>query len=151
MQRWNIPRKYSITLVAIVAIFMIVATVNITYCENSARKVSRKVYTEGCGGCHMPYPPQLLPARSWERILDGLADHFGTPVELTASQRDDIRKHLVAGAGTGKMKKENSLRITETGWFKYEHNELRNRNSSPNMADCQSCHPDAIKGKFEDD
>jgi hypothetical protein len=30
-----------------------------------------------CGECHMAYQPGLLPAASWNRIMDGLADHFG--------------------------------------------------------------------------
>ncbi len=30
-----------------------------------------------CGECHMAYHPGLLPTASRNRIMDGLADHFG--------------------------------------------------------------------------
>ena len=28
--------------------------------------VDTQLYTKECGGCHFPYQPGLLPARSWE-------------------------------------------------------------------------------------
>ena len=45
-------------------------------------------YTQDCGTCHLAYPPGLLPARSWNRILDTLDDHFGENAELPAADRE---------------------------------------------------------------
>jgi nitrate/TMAO reductase-like tetraheme cytochrome c subunit len=42
-----------------------------------------------CGTCHMAFQPGFLPARSWNRIMDGLADHFG-------EDADFLRKHRFA-------------------------------------------------------
>ena len=39
--------------------------------------VENPLYQEECGSCHMAYPPGLLPGRSWEKLMTGLADHFG--------------------------------------------------------------------------
>lgn len=108
-------------------------------------------YRDGCGGCHMPYPPQLLPAKSWERILNGLADHFGTPVDLLAPQSNDIKLFLISGAATGKMEREDTLRITETAWFRHEHREKLGKETAGSMTDCLTCHPGAIQGEFDDD
>ena len=40
------------------------------------------IYQEECASCHMAYPPGLLPARSWEKIMAGLESHFGDNAEL---------------------------------------------------------------------
>jgi mono/diheme cytochrome c family protein len=33
------------------------------------------LYKQECAACHMAYPPGLLPARSWTRIMSGLDKH----------------------------------------------------------------------------
>ena len=30
-----------------------------------------------CGACHLAFPPQMLPARSWKKLMGDLANHFG--------------------------------------------------------------------------
>lgn len=52
-----------------------------------------------CGACHMAFQPAFLPARSWRRMMDGLADHFGEDASLTADTLDIIRTYLAANAG----------------------------------------------------
>jgi hypothetical protein len=42
-----------------------------------------------CGVCHIAYPPQMLPARSWKKIMAGLADHFGENATLPEAARRD--------------------------------------------------------------
>ncbi|MDH5218993.1 MAG: diheme cytochrome c, partial [Gammaproteobacteria bacterium] len=44
--------------------------------------VTDSLYKEECSACHMAYQPGLLPARSWEKMMDNLADHFGENAEL---------------------------------------------------------------------
>ena len=34
-------------------------------------------YTQECAACHLAYPPGLLPAASWQRLMGGLGKHFG--------------------------------------------------------------------------
>jgi len=43
-------------------------------------KTEAPVYEKECGACHKPYPPFMLPASSWERIKDGLKNHFGEKI-----------------------------------------------------------------------
>jgi len=44
--------------------------------------ISDPAYTENCVACHFAYQPGLLPSGSWEKILEGLSDHFGESIEL---------------------------------------------------------------------
>jgi len=166
-----IARKYFVGLVAISVISIVIAAISVLHAEHghqhskyeskekkhgqreshSTTQDAPASYNEGCGGCHMPYPSRLLPANSWERILGGLSNHFEMSVDLTAEQFNEIKSFLIAGAATGKMAREDALRITETSWFQHEHHKAQRRNNITNMSDCQSCHPNAQDGVFEDD
>ena len=41
-------------------------------------------YQQECAACHIAYPPRMLPAESWRRVLNGLPNHFGTDASLDA-------------------------------------------------------------------
>ena len=51
-------------------------------------------YTDACGSCHLVYQPGLLPARSWDRIMATLSDHFGDNAELDPAASSEIRRFL---------------------------------------------------------
>src|SRR3989344_6200999 len=55
---------------------------------DSGRAMPRNVpsaYTQECAACHTAYPPGLLPAASWNRVMTGLAQHYGTDASLDAA------------------------------------------------------------------
>ncbi|MGE8357412.1 MAG: cytochrome C, partial [Microvirgula sp.] len=52
-------------------------------------------YRAECASCHMAYPPGMLPAASWRRMMGGLDRHFGENASLDAATRDDITAFLV--------------------------------------------------------
>ena len=55
--------------------------------SDSGRSMPRAVppaYTQECGSCHLAYPPGLLPALSWQRLMGGLDRHFGTDAIVIA-------------------------------------------------------------------
>lgn len=39
-------------------------------------------YKAECAACHTAYPPGLLPAVSWQRIMNGLDHHYGVDASL---------------------------------------------------------------------
>ena len=39
-------------------------------------------YVRECGDCHVAYPPGLLPATSWRRLMAGLDRHYGSDASL---------------------------------------------------------------------
>ncbi|MBI5164291.1 MAG: diheme cytochrome c [Magnetospirillum sp.] len=118
-----------------------------------------------CGGCHMAFQPAFLPARSWEAIMDGLADHFGEDASLPADTVRTIRATLVAGAADGERSRMGHkilrrlgggtpLRITETPSFERKHRFPDRVWKDPKVvtrSNCPACHTGAEKGWYEDD
>jgi cytochrome c553 len=110
-----------------------------------------KAYAAECGSCHLAFPPELLPARSWKVLAAGLGDHFGQNAELDAKARAPIEAFLVANAGRdpgGAV----PLRITSLDWWKREHREVAPsvfaRKAVASAANCLACHPGANDGAF---
>jgi hypothetical protein len=128
--------------------------------------VQSEAYTEECGECHFAYQPGLLPAASWQRIMDGLADHFGESAELDQETTDQLRSYLIANAadraGTGRspgiansLQGSAPLRFTETAYFRRQHRELPARVVKGNpevgsFSHCDACHTGASKGNYDE-
>jgi len=114
-------------------------------------------YQQECAGCHIAYPPRLLPAASWQRLLDNLPRHFGTDASLDAETVKRLAAWLTANAGTGVRAREAPPqdRITRSAWFLHEHDDevpaatwkLPSVNSAAN---CSACHTQADQGVFDD-
>ena len=47
-----------------------------------ARLPANATYRDECGSCHVAYPPGLLPAVSWQRLMSDLPRHYGTDASL---------------------------------------------------------------------
>ena len=123
------------------------------------------VVAKECSSCHMLYPVGLLPAQSWARIVNGLANHFGENASVDAQTAEQLKAYLTGGDASalqvrvrrgGPGLAEPPLRITELDWFRAEHGP---RKASPaalqargakSLGDCAACHRDAALGIFED-
>ena len=116
-----------------------------------------KAYTQECGACHTAYPPGLLPARSWRRVMDGLLRHYGTDASLDAKTVQQLDTWLQAHAGTYKRVAEAPPqdRITRSAWFERKHRQVEpavwQLPSVKSAANCAACHGDADSGRFDDD
>lgn len=135
--------------------------------ENLPPRLSHKAWQDECGSCHVAYPPSLLPKASWRKLMGGLDRHFGENASLDPAVQADILRFLEAhsadsGAGQagGKVlrrmeKNAAPLRITETGWFVHEHDEVPraawSRKSVGSAANCAACHRQAEQGDFSED
>ena len=75
---------------------------------NFFHSVKDKTVVKECGACHMVYPPSLLPARSWKKIIDHLGDHFGEVATLPEPARIAILGFYGRGAADGS---------SSDGWF----------------------------------
>lgn len=120
-----------------------------------------------CGSCHIPYPPALLPERSWRTLMGGLDRHFGENAALDEAARRQITEFLVANAAdrvdARRARKAAAaiapaatpLRISETPWFERKHDELRAdvwaRKEVGSRANCAACHRGAENGRFDED
>lgn len=138
---------------------------------SSARRgvapVTNEQYRTECAACHMAYSPGLLPARSWEKMMAGLDNHFGDNAELDPETAAAIQKYLVENAAdrvdyrrSAKInrsigKNATPLRISETPYFTEKHDEIPARMVKDNpkvksFANCAACHTEAEKGDFNE-
>lgn len=130
------------------------------------RPVKDDIVKKECGSCHMAFQPQLLPKRSWQKIMDGLENHFGEDASLDDATVQHVARYLTenaadAGWMSGKMMRgvkegETPMRITELPYWVREHNEEVPvwAWSDPNVkskTNCQACHRDADRGYYDDD
>lgn len=118
-------------------------------------------YTKECGSCHVAFPPQLLPARSWDALLGNLADHFGDNAELPDPTRAELAQYLSTNAGDTRGSRaaaripsgQTPLRITELSWFVGKHDEVPAAwvTGNPDVrsyANCAACHTGAAQGRY---
>ena len=155
--------RTSIVLSVLVAVL---ATVSVDADERVA-PVTDPVVKKECGSCHMVFPPEFLPKRSWQRIVDTLSDHFGENASLGPVQRKAVLDYLLGNAADSpKAGREGRkfaqsiaagqtpLRITDTPRWVKEHREVRaDKWKDPNVkskANCLACHKGAEQGVYED-
>jgi len=121
---------------------------------------------EACGECHMAFQPAFLPARSWERIMDTLSDHYGDRVTLKPDQAAHIRAVLTAGAADrvgGKVARRVMarvdpagipLRLTDNPDFLRHHDFPARVWARPEVkvrSNCPACHHRAEQGDYEEE
>lgn len=120
---------------------------------------SHPFYAQECSACHVAYPPGLLPAASWQRVMGTLNKHFGTDASLDdAKATREVTQWLVANAGTYRRVTEEppNDRISQSAWFLRKHREgevpagVWKRASVGSPANCGACHPGASKGHFNE-
>ncbi len=121
------------------------------------------LYVDECGSCHMAYPAQLLPTASWQKVMQGLEDHFGENAEVDATTRQALENYLFKASSSGSYQKlfrnlgnQAPLRITELPYFVHEHDEIPSRFIRANdkvssLSQCNACHQKAERGQFDED
>lgn len=114
-------------------------------------------YTQECAACHTAYPPGMLPAASWARLMGGLDKHYGTDASLDPATVRSLSQWLQAHAGTYKRVAEAPPedRITRSAWFVRKHRKVDDAvwklPSVKSAANCAACHGGADKGYYDDD
>ena len=118
-----------------------------------------KASVQECASCHMAYPPGLLPAASWQRLMGGLNQHYGSDASLDAATVQQLSTWLQTHAGTYKRARAEEPppedRITRTRWFARKHEDIApavyKRAAIQSAAHCMACHAGAERGDFDDD
>ncbi|MFQ5353307.1 MAG: hypothetical protein ACE5DR_00030 [Thermodesulfobacteriota bacterium] len=133
-----------------------------------SKAVKNAAYIEECGSCHFVFQPWLLPARSWELMMEGSEDHFGEDLALEKEGAEEILAYLVANSmeyaaprnkRARKMMRrlpaEPPLSITELPYIKKKHRKIKakvlQRDSIRTLSNCVACHRTADRGKYDDD
>lgn len=126
---------------------------------DSGRAMPRNVpnaYTQECAACHTAYPPGLLPAASWNRVMTGLGNHYDTDASLDAATVRQLKQWLQAHAGTYKRVNEEPPedRITRSAWFERKHRKIEPATwklaSVKSAANCAACHTGADQRLFDE-
>ena len=113
-------------------------------------------YQQECSACHLAYPPGLLPAASWRRVMRELPQHFGSDASLDAQTVAQLTQWLEANARPARRTQDGPApnRITQSAWFVHEHDELPagiwRRKAIGSPANCMACHPQADQGRFHE-
>lgn len=113
-------------------------------------------WQQECGSCHLAFPPGLLPAASWRKMMTGLDKHFGVDASLTPAEVTEVTDFLVKNASNRWTASTSPLRITESAWFKSKHNDREispavwKRAAIKSPSNCGACHSGASKGNFDE-
>lgn len=138
--------------------------------QKGVKPVTDRIYLEECGGCHFAYQPGLLPARSWEALLnkDALRKHFGANAELDADTLKEIHDYAVDNAADKSWYKRSRkiavatetgpapLRITGLLYISRKHEEIPEKMIKGNkgvksLSFCDKCHTQAAMGVYDAD
>ncbi len=113
-----------------------------------------------CGSCHLAFPPVLLSAHDWRRVMAALDRHYGDDATLDEATRRAIEDFLVRNAGSGRRVTGSRSgvgvlpRLTLTGWFRKEHDEVPaavwKDKRVGSAANCAACHTKAEQGSFRE-
>ena len=118
---------------------------------------AEKTTAQQCSACHIAYPAEMLPARSWQKLMSDLGHHFGEDASLNDQDRAAITAYLTAHAADGPVSGRGGerflrglspsatpLRITDTPFWRRRHGEISPRRfSDPRVktaANCGACH-----------
>jgi hypothetical protein len=113
-------------------------------------------YLSECGACHAAFPPGMLPATAWQRLMSGLGKHFGTDASLDPATQKELAAWLALNAGTGKYAREEPPqdRITRAAWFIRKHREVPATTwklaAVNSAANCGACHKRSDQGNFDE-
>ena len=140
--------------------------ISVGFADERYNPIEDEVVLKECGACHMAFQSQMLPKRSWQKIMDGLTDHFGEDASLDKATAEHIGAYLTANAAdsgwwSGKFMRGvkdsmTPLRITEMPYWVREHNEEVSardwkKSKVKTKANCTACHRGAARGNYDDD
>ena len=170
-------RKLFADLTMIIIIFSITIFVGSTFAFSANNKpnpaIQNSLYQEECGSCHMAYPSDLLPGKTWDVIIQDLDNHFGEDASLDLETQRAINQYLTGNSANNSSSRRSKkilrsmgrnksntnkplIRISKVPYIKDEHDEVKDFLASRNseikqLTQCDSCHADAEKGLFDED
>jgi hypothetical protein len=134
------------------------------------RPVTDPTYQAECGDCHLAYQPGLLPARSWDALLDSTAlrHHFGVSAEIDPARLRALRSYALAYAADHSYYKRSRkiavaaesgpapLRITSVLPIQRIHQGIpaawvTGNPDVKSLAQCDACHTQAAQGVYDND
>ena len=124
--------------------------------EYAPRAPLLPTYLQECGACHVAFPPGMLPAASWRRLMGQLDRHFGTDASLDPAMTAALAAWIDASAGGYKRARDEPPqdRVSRSAWFEREHREVGAATwklpAVKSAANCAACHTQATQGDFSE-
>ncbi|MCF6206559.1 MAG: cytochrome b/b6 domain-containing protein [Sulfurovum sp.] len=155
--------------VSLLAIFYLLFTNNVFVASHNVKQdyatLHEEFYNE-CGSCHMIYPPNLLPKKSWIAMMKDLENHFGDDASIDDSLNHSILAFLIKKSAENStsqaslnilksLKDVNKtvIAISKTPYWDEAHkdvdDELFNSEQVLSKANCKVCHIDIEYGIIE--
>ncbi|MDO9242772.1 MAG: cytochrome C [Rhodocyclaceae bacterium] len=114
-----------------------------------------------CGSCHAAFPPQLMIADDWRRVMRSLDKHYGDNASLDEKTRLILEDFHVRNAGNARKvgagrtaRAGEPPRLTQTDWFQREHRKVSAADwkdaKVKTPANCAACHTQAAEGSYRE-
>jgi mono/diheme cytochrome c family protein len=114
-----------------------------------------------CASCHVAFPPQLMIADDWRRVMRSLDKHYGDNASLDEKTRLILEDFHIRHAGMtskvgagGTARTGEPPRLTQTDWFQREHRKVSaatwKDTKVKTPANCAACHTKAAEGSYRE-
>jgi hypothetical protein len=123
---------------------LLAAAASTTFAGEHVYAPYTELYVRECASCHLAYPPELMTAPGWKRVMSQLDRHFGSDASLDTPTRDGVAAFLAQRASS----REKHARISKTVWFVREHGTAPPPKIS--FANCSACHTRAEQADFNE-
>lgn len=169
---FGLSASYTFIFLSILAFYYIVISPDNFFTQSKYAAIDYKsehpLFYQECGDCHKTYPPFMLPHDSWERLMDGLDEHFNeriTELNISKSSRASIRAYLYANSAEHssreiacKMLKSigqhHPISTSKVIYWRETHADIDSkvykRDSIKSRANCSACHKDFESANMDD-
>lgn len=129
-------------------------------------KKKNELFVNECVSCHILYPPQLLPKKSWQLVMSDLENHFGDDASIDTVDNKNILNFLETNSAESStqessvkmldsIKNKDIIAITKSSFWENTHKEIPKEvfthKRIKSKANCKACHRDIEKGLIEDE
>jgi cytochrome c553 len=116
-----------------------------------------KTWAAECSSCHLAFPPGLLVAKDWQRIMASLDKHFGSDASMTPSEATAVGAFLTKNASNNGVRHTSSVdlpKLTKTPWFDRKHRKIPDAAwADPRIrtaSNCVACHAKAEQAQYSE-
>lgn len=129
-------------------------------------KIQNPLFAKECASCHILYPPNLMPKKSWETMMGNLENHFGDDASIDDESNKNILDFLVKNSAELSTTKasyrflnsigdKDIIALSKTKFWEKKHRdipkELFKHKEIKSKANCKACHSDIEKGLLENE
>ena len=129
-------------------------------------KVQSPLLSKECASCHILYPANFLPRKSWETMMNNLKNHFGDDASIDEESNKEILAFLIKNSAETSSTKtswrflnsignKDIIALTQTTFWEKKHKdipkELFKNKDIKSKANCKACHSDIEKGLIENE